>query len=123
MFKQDDIEELLLQENQKKVCQMANKILDILSNDRDAAYMEALNGKPYMYPKEHLWEVPKGLSPFRIIREVQKLLERRYPTEVGYLQIKQETAYSCKNGVLSKKRKCFRKKVPAISFRWNRRKK
>ena len=123
MFKQDDIEELLLQENQKKVCQMANKILDILSNDRDAAYMEALNGKPYMYPKEHLWEVPKGLSPFRIIREVQKVLERRYPTEVGYLQIKQETAYSCKNGVLSKKRKCFRKKVPAISFRWNRRKK
>ncbi|MGN1352378.1 MAG: hypothetical protein ACI4VE_06400 [Clostridia bacterium] len=123
MFKQDDIEELLLQENQKKVCQMANKILDILSNDRDAAYMEALNGKPYMYPKEHLWEVPKGLSPFRIIREVQKLLERRYPTEVGYLQIKQETAYSCKNGVLSRKRKCFRKKVPAISFRWNRRKK
>ena len=123
MYKQDNIEELLLQENSKKVCQMANKILDILSNDRDAAYMEALNGKPYMYPKEHLWEVPKGLSPFRIIREVQKLLERRYPTEVGYLQIKQETAYSCKNGVLSKKRKCFRKKVPAISFRWNRRKK
>lgn len=123
MFKQDEIEELLLQENQKKVCQMANKILDILSNDRDAAYMEALNGKPYMYPKEHLWEVPKGLSPFRIIREVQNLLGRRYPTEVGYLQIKQETAYSCKNGVLSKKRKWRGKKVPAISFRWNRRKK
>ena len=120
MFKQDDIEELLLQENQKKVCQMANKILDILSNDRDAAYMEALNGKPYMYPKEHLWEVPKGLSPFRIIREVQKLLERRYPTEVSYLTIKQVTVYS-RNGVLSFKRTWRGKKVSAVSFRWNRR--
>lgn len=122
MYKQDEIEELLLQGNEKKVCQMANKILDILSNDRDAAYMEALNGKPYMYPKEHLWEVPKGLSAFRIIREVQNLLGRRYPTEVGYLEIKQETAYSRK-GVLSLKRTWGGKKVPAISFRWNRRKK
>lgn len=123
MFKQDEIEEALLHANEKSIKQCADKICNILSDDREVAYMEALNGKPYMYPKEHLWEVPKGLSPFRIIREVQKLLERRYPTEVGYLQIKQETAYSCKNGVLSRKRKCFRKKVPAIFFRWNRRKK
>ena len=121
MYKQDNIEELLLQENSKKVCQMANKILDILSNDRDVAYMEALNGKPYMYPKEHLMEVPKGLSPFRVIREVQKLLERRYPTEVSYLTIKQVVAYSRK-GVLSLKRTWRGKKVLAVSFRWNRRK-
>lgn len=122
MYKQDDIEELLLQECKNKVREIADKIMNILSSDRNIAYTAASNGTVYKYT-EHLMEVPKGLSPFRVIREVQKLLERRYPTEVGYLQIKQETAYSCKNGVLSRKRKCFRKKVPAISFRWNRRKK
>lgn len=118
MYRQDNIEELLLQENSKKVCQMANKILDILSNDRDVAYMEALNGKPYMYPKEHLMEVPKGLSPFRVIREVQKLLGR----ESNYLQIKQVTAYSRK-GVLTLKKGLGAKMVSAISFRFQRREK
>lgn len=122
MFKQDEIEEALLHANEKSIKQCADKICNILSDDREVAYMEALNGKPYMYPKEHLWEVPKGLSPFRIIREVQKLLERRYPTEMGYLVIKQVTAYA-HNGVLTLKRSWRGKKVSAVSFRWNRRKK
>ena len=119
MYKQNDIEMLLLQESSKKVCQMANKILDILSNDRNIAYTAASNGTVYKYT-EHLMEVPKGLSPFRVIREVQELLERRYPTEVSYLTIKQVTVYS-RNGVLSFKRTWRGKKVSAVSFRWNRR--
>lgn len=122
MHKQFEIEELLLQKTEKAIKQCADKICNILSDDREVAYMEALNGKPYMY-QEHLWEVPKGLSPFRIIREVQKLLERRYPTEMGYLVIKQVTAYSLKKGVLTLKRSWRGKKVSAVSFRWNRRKK
>lgn len=121
MYKQDDIEELLLQECKNKVREIADKIMNILSNDRNIAYTAASNGTVYKYT-EHLMEVPKGLSPFRVIREVQELLERRYPTEGSYLTIKQVTVYSRK-GVLSLKRKWRGKKVPAISFRWNRRKK
>ena len=119
MYTQKEIEELLLQECKNKVREIADKIMNILSNDRNIAYTAASNGTVYKYT-EHLMEVPKGLSPFRIIREVQKLLERRYPTEVGYLVIKQVTAYSRK-GRLTKKRSIFSKKVPAISFSFQRR--
>lgn len=119
MYKQDDIEELLLQECKNKVREIADKIMNILSNDRNIAYTAASNGTVYKYT-EHLMEVPKGLSPFRVIREVQELLERRYPTEVSYLTIKQVTVYS-RNGVLSLRRTWRGKKVSAVSFRWNRR--
>lgn len=115
MYKQDDIEELLLQECKNKVREIADKIMNILSNDRNIAYTAASNGTVYKYT-EHLMEVPKGLSPFRIIREVQNLLD----TEASYLRINQVVAYSRK-GRLTKKRTIFAKKVPAISFSFQRR--
>lgn len=115
-YKQKDIEELLLQEKTRRVREVARKIEDILANDRYEAYEAASNGSEYTYTA-HLLEVPKGLSPFRIIQEVLNLVG----IEGSYLQIKQVTAYSSRKGRLTKKRTFFAKKVPAISFSFQRR--
>ena len=116
-YKQEDIEELLLQEKTRRVREVARKIEDILSNDRYEAYEAASNGSEYTYTA-HLLEVPKGLSSFMIIQEVLNLVGIEGSK---YLHIKQVTAYFSRKGRLTRKRTFFSKKVPAISFFLQRR--
>ena len=117
MYTQNQIEDALINGRQQEAKKLAVALAEVLNEDRDAAFTAAECGRLYAYP-EHIIENKLRISIFMLIQE----LENRLKGEISYLRIKPVMAYSRK-GVLSLKRKWRGKKVPAISFRWNRRKK
>ena len=116
MYTQNQVEDALINGCQKEAKKLAVEIAEMLNEDRDAAFTAAECGRLYTYP-EHIIENKLRISIFMLIQE----LENRLNGELCYLQIKPVVAYSRK-GVLSLKRTWRGKKVLAVSFRWNRRK-
>lgn len=117
MYTHREIEEALFKGRQRAAEEIAKRISSILEKDRAEAYTAAAIGRSYEY-EDHMIANKTGISIFMIIQEVEKVLGKE---ESRYLQIKQLPAYSRK-GRLTKKRTFFSKKVSAVSFRWNRRK-
>ena len=115
MYTQNQIEDALINGRQKEAKKLAVEIAEMLNEDRDAAFTAAECGRLYAYP-EHIIENKLRISIFMLIQE----LENRLNGELCYLQIKPVVAYSRK-GRLTKKRTIFAKKVPAISFSFQRR--